>query len=60
VIGRDVLGERSRFEPISEDKWGHIYTVSGAVFGSTDPFGSKLIHTFLANRKIRLDGSFVV
>jgi N-acyl-D-glutamate deacylase len=31
--------EPSRFEPIREDKWKHIYTVSGAEFGGTDPFG---------------------
>ena len=31
--------EPSRFEPISEDKWKHIYTVSGVEFGGTDPFG---------------------
>jgi N-acyl-D-glutamate deacylase len=31
--------EPSRFEPIREDKWKHIYTVSGVEFGGTDPFG---------------------
>lgn len=31
--------EQSRFEPLVEEKWKHIYTVSGAEFGGTDPLG---------------------
>ena len=31
--------EPSRFEPIREDAWKHIYTVSGAEFGGTDGLG---------------------
>ena len=31
--------EQSRFEPLVEEKWKHIYTVSGAEFGGTDPIG---------------------
>ena len=29
----------SRFEPLSAEKWRHIYTVSGCEFGGTDVFG---------------------
>jgi N-acyl-D-aspartate/D-glutamate deacylase len=31
--------EPSRFEPIREDAWKHIYTVAGAEFGGTDVLG---------------------
>ena len=31
--------EPSRFEPLSAEKWRHIYTVSGCEFGGTDVFG---------------------